>query len=137
MEPPVAVTVLVPRDEVPVLLCPVEAVGSSTVIHLLGELDVGSVAVLFTAVEDQVRRGRADLQLDLGGLAFCDLSGVTALRLVHERLRAAGGRPELLNPSALLQRVADVCGVRALFAAAPSAGAGPHHRTWAAGRGGE
>jgi len=109
----------VPTGEAPVLICPVEAIGSSTMIHLRGELDVESAAVLFTVVEDQLRRGRADLQLNLGELTFCDLSGITALRLVHERVRAGGGRPELLHPSALLQRVADVCGVRALFTAEP------------------
>ncbi|NIZ90347.1 STAS domain-containing protein [Kineococcus rubinsiae] len=119
MQPPVVGTVPIPTDEAPVLTCPVEVIGSSTLIHLRGELDVESVAVLFSAVEDQLRQGRADLQLDLGGLTFCDLSGISALQLVHQRMQAVGRRPQLLRPSALLRRVAGVCGARALFTEEP------------------
>jgi len=131
VQPPHVLTTLSDADQAPVLVCTVgmgtTSMGTTStdtttstdstvsVVHLAGELDIESTALLFSVIEGELRRGHTDLFVDLSGLIFCDLPGMYALRFARQRLHAAGGHLVLLNPSAFLQRVAGLCGMHALF----------------------
>lgn len=121
VQPPLVLTSPSDADQAPVLVCTVSmdtmpSMDTTTsVVHLVGELDIESTALLFSVVEGEIRQDHTDLRVDLSGLTFCDLPGMYALRVAQQRLHAAGGQLVLLNPSAFLQRVAGLCGMHALF----------------------
>lgn len=81
-----------------------------TEMHLVGELDVATTPILNTLIEQQIATGHLEVRLDLDKLAFCDVLGLRALLRAHRRLTAAGGQLVLLRPTALLVRLAELCG---------------------------
>ena len=101
--------------EAPVLLCSVSTGTTASVLHLDGELDIDSAALLTGVVDGQVASGRVDVRLDLAGLTFCDVRGLDALLGAQQRLRSSGGRLVVLHPSDFLRTVAGLCGAGGLF----------------------
>jgi len=86
---------------------------TATDMRLVGELDLATVPVLTTLIEQQIATGHLDVHIDLSELAFCDVRGLRGLLDGHRRLAAAGGQLTLTAPRPLLTRVAVLIGVAA------------------------
>lgn len=97
----------------PVLTCSVTG-ATTSMVHLVGELDGETAPLLTSVVTGHVGHGHLDWRLDLGELEFCNARGLSALWDARQLLVAAGGRLTILHPSALLHRVARVCGLQSL-----------------------
>lgn len=65
---------------------------TATDMRLVGELDLATVPVLTTLIEQQIATGHLDVHIDLSDLTFCDVCGLRGLLDGHRRLAAAGGR---------------------------------------------
>jgi anti-sigma B factor antagonist len=85
--------------------------GSESRLRLVGELDLGGVDVLLSAVEQAAASG-GDLVLDLRDLTFLDSSGIGAfVRIARER---GDGRTLVLDaPRPEVRRVLDLVGLSA------------------------
>ena len=72
--------------------CTVEELGSATVVHVSGELDVTSAPrlreVLLRVLAD---RPSTHLIVDLGGVDFLDSTGIGVMVGAHKRVTAGGG----------------------------------------------
>lgn len=93
------------------LLALVVPYATRTDMRLAGELDLATVPVLATLLEQQIATGHLDIRIDLADLAFCDVRGVRGLLDGHRRLASAGGRLTLTGPRPLLCRVSVLAGV--------------------------
>ncbi|MFI6586126.1 STAS domain-containing protein [Embleya sp. NPDC050493] len=62
---------------------------TSVTIELRGELDLDSAASIEPTLTALARTGPAELRLDLGGLAFCDTSGINLFLRLHHRCARA------------------------------------------------
>ncbi|WP_018685068.1 STAS domain-containing protein [Actinokineospora enzanensis] len=85
-------------------------------LALSGELDYTTAPELTAAVAALPLVDGATLTLDLGELAFCDSSGLSALLAAYKRMVGLGGR---LSVSALdpnLERVFAITGLSDMFA---------------------
>lgn len=87
----------------------------ATDMRLVGELDLATVRVLTTLIEQQIATGHLDVHINLSDLVFCDLRGLRGLLEGRRRLASAGGRLTLTGPRPLLCRVAVLVGVAAEF----------------------
>lgn len=84
-----------------------------TDMRLVGELDVDTISVFATLIEQQIATGHLDVQVDMSELVFCDVRGLRGLLEGRRRLATAGGRLTLTAPRPLLTRVAGLLGVTA------------------------
>ncbi len=94
-----------------------EVVGDAVVVTLAGVLQRGRDAdVLRELVDRLVLRGVCRLVIDCGKVERIDAAGVGTLVYAQSRIGLARGRVALLNPTARVRRVLDVCGLSGLFA---------------------
>jgi anti-anti-sigma factor len=89
---------------------------ADVVVALDGELDLASVDVFTSAVDEALQRGGASVTLDWSGLSFIDSSGVGAYVQVVRKARAAGVTLVLGPRSNVVQRVLDLSGVEQALA---------------------
>jgi anti-sigma B factor antagonist len=61
-------------------------------IQVGGELDLASAPLLRSALQTRIDAAADDVILDVGGLSFCDSSGLSVLVWGHQTLLAAGGK---------------------------------------------
>jgi anti-sigma B factor antagonist len=76
-------------------------------LHISGELDLGTIGTLQAAVDERIASGTRIL-LDLEGLRFCDSTGLGAIIKLHRRLDDLAGVLVLCAPG---QRVLDVLSI--------------------------
>jgi anti-anti-sigma factor len=106
----------VPRRDQPQLTVRFTPERPVPVLHVSGELDIGSSAVLrqhllsLLADEDV-----GDVALDLSGVTFLDSSGLAVLLMGARRWAAGGNTLAVREPSAVVQRIIDLTGVRQAF----------------------
>jgi anti-sigma B factor antagonist len=80
-------------------------------LRVHGELDLATASLLASTL-DQQAVGCEQLELDLSGLAFCDLIGLTTLEQAQRRLRDRGCRMSVHGIHGPLQRLLEVEGLR-------------------------
>ncbi|GGL30263.1 STAS domain-containing protein [Planomonospora parontospora] len=94
----------------------------TAVVHLGGELDLHTVPVLRDALESGAVWGppatRAVI-LDLGGITFCDSSGLGELIAVMKHGQAAGIRLLLSTVPAVMARLLAITGLDKAFVVCP------------------
>ena len=78
-----------------------------TVLHVEGELDIGSADALRAALDAAESQGEI-VRLDAGGVQFLDSTALGVLLASAQRLSARGGRLELMNASPAVRRVLDM-----------------------------
>jgi len=83
--------------------------GERAVVALAGELDLAGAATLEHAL-DELDGGA--VVVDLRGLEFMDSSGLRAIALAAQRLRAAGRRFALVPGAEQVMRVFDITRMR-------------------------
>jgi len=89
---------------------------SSTVVRLLGELDMETAPQLVACVDEQLARGRTRLVVDLRALTFCDSRGLATLLTTAARCQAAGGSTHLTGAVGPVARVLSITGVAEFLA---------------------
>ena len=95
----------------------------AVVVHLDGELDVGTAAVLRLALADVIDgQGNLHVQLDLGAMVFIDSTGLSVLVGTLRRLRERGGDLKLANVRPQTLKVFDIVGFTRIFDIAPHVG---------------
>ena len=83
-------------------------------VSVRGELDFSTTARLVDALNGQPPDGQ-HLVFDLGGLVFCDSSGLGALIAAHKATAAAGGRMYLAAVSPTVLTAITVTSLDQLF----------------------
>ena len=83
-----------------------------TVITLTGELDLVSSPRLGHAIDDLVGAGPVDdVVLDLAGVTFCDVRGLTSVLGAHHAVVQAGGRLAVAGASKMMVRLLTLTGL--------------------------
>ena len=108
------------------LLDPVGDGGALLLLRVSGDIDLVSADAVRAQVRRAVAEGCRGIVLDLGGVRFCDSSGVGMLIGVRRLLRSCAGELRLVLPDARdgggcaeVHRVFNALGVRRLFAIHP------------------
>jgi anti-sigma B factor antagonist len=78
-------------------------------LHLSGELDLCSAPALTIALEGPTKRG-GTIGLELAELTYMDSTGIHVI-LNTVRLLGERGRVVLFNPSPLVRRLIEICGL--------------------------
>lgn len=87
-------------------------------LRLTGELDFDTAPELVSAAAELRRDGYQDLLIDLGGVALCDSSGLSALVVIHQ---AGTGPIHLTGMNPQLRQLLDRTGLAELLAVGPAA----------------
>lgn len=72
--------------------------GDHTTITMAGEIDLETAPALPVMIGDCLHDGIRTIDIDLTALAFCDVSGLNALRDAAQRTASAGGSLRLRHP---------------------------------------
>ncbi|MFJ4340588.1 STAS domain-containing protein [Streptomyces sp. NPDC088915] len=91
------------------------------VVELTGELDHHTAPEAHAALRDLVLRPGLQLVLDLGGLAFCDSTGITFLILARNHALAADATVVLAAVPDHLGRILRIVGLDQVLPAHPTA----------------
>ncbi|MEU3523129.1 STAS domain-containing protein [Streptomyces sp. NPDC038707] len=94
--------------------------GSRTRVSVLGELDLDSARALWPGLVDALAASASGLDLDLGGVAFCDCAGLNLLLELRRRALDQGKTIAVHAVGPAVDRVLTLIGARALLV--PDAG---------------
>ncbi len=92
-----------------------ESSGVSTLLTVAGVLDTDGAGRLLSRLDRLLDQGHRRLVLDLGGVEFCDSSGVSALVRGHARASAAAGGLRIAAASPQVLRVLEISGLARMF----------------------
>lgn len=95
----------------PQLTVHTESVGSATIVHLRGEVDVATA----DQVTEAVAHVAGSVVLDLSGVSFMDSSGVRALVETKRAAEAEGQTFAIACPSSPVARLLDLIDLRSHF----------------------
>lgn len=88
--------------------------GSAT-ITLEGELDLAGIAELESCADALLSPRPTDVDVDVGGLTFCDATGIGALVRIRNQVCASGHRLRLVDVPECVQRLLDVLEMQDCF----------------------
>lgn len=77
----------------------------AAMVHLRGELDVGTAADVRDGLRSVHSQGGVDIQLELADVTFFDAATIGQLVAAKKRALAAGGSFEIIHPSRSVTRV--------------------------------
>jgi anti-anti-sigma factor len=83
----------------------------TVIVTVRGNLDVDSVAVLTTTLDQVLDRPAPCVVVDLSGVEFCDSMGLSSFVVGHNRALATGGWLRLAGPPEFLGRLLDTVGL--------------------------
>jgi anti-anti-sigma factor len=122
--------VIIEADPAPLHTAPVDPVELSTaqlalsstismdgrqVVSMTGELDIATAQQAYTYISDVIDHTRAPVSVDLGGVTFCDASGLGVLARVAKHARAKGRQLMLTSARPSLVRIMRITGVDSMF----------------------
>lgn len=84
--------------------------GSRTVVRLVGEADVTTLALAEVLGTEAAKKPRL-LQVDISGLTFIDSAALNQIVRAHRKLRADGGLLELVGPSRAVARILELSAI--------------------------
>ena len=82
-----------------------------------GEMDLATSGPLAQALTEVLDTKPVTVRLDLAEVSFLDSSGIRCLVGVAERAAAVGGHLVVRNPTPMVLRVLEICGVDQLLLA--------------------
>ncbi|MFW3470066.1 STAS domain-containing protein [Streptomyces microflavus] len=94
--------------------------GTVAVIALSGEFDIATAPAVRARALDLIANGHPDLVADLGGVTFCDSSGLGALIGIWRCAKDANGSLTLAAIPERLDRLLSVTGMDTVLPAYPS-----------------
>ena len=89
--------------------------GTSTSLHLAGDLDIAAAGRFRRILGDLMGSGAREVTVDLAGTEFVDSSGLGALLWADHRLQAIGGRLSIVNPCEQVERTFALAGLDSLL----------------------
>jgi anti-sigma B factor antagonist len=92
-----------------------EKIEGTSVLRLVGELDVSTVPALREAMERRFAEGADSLALDFSGVTFVDSTGLGALLGAKRRVMERSGQIYLLGTSEPLERLLQMLSLKQLF----------------------
>jgi anti-sigma B factor antagonist len=87
----------------------------SQVVSVTGELDIATADQAYTYLSDVIDHGYAPLSVDLGGLTFCDASGLGVLARTANHAREAGRQLKLTSTRPSLVKIMRITGMDSAF----------------------
>ena len=87
----------------------------SQVVSVTGELDIATADQAYAYLSDVIDHGYAPLSVDLGGLTFCDASGLGVLARTANHAREAGRQLKLTSPRPSLVKIMRITGMDSAF----------------------
>lgn len=85
--------------------------GADTVLTVAGEIDLGSVDILSTCLEQAGNEGTGRVVIDLAGVTFLDSSGLNAILRANQSLHSLERELVLRRPTDASRRVLTVAAV--------------------------
>lgn len=79
-------------------------------VTIAGELDFGTTPTLATHLDSVVRSGYQQVDVDMGQVQFCDVTGLHLLITASAQVRDRGGRLTVLGPCPALTLLLDILG---------------------------
>jgi anti-anti-sigma factor len=89
--------------------------GAVSTVRVVGELDALSAPELRECLISCAHEGQDRVVVDLARLEFVDSSGIEALLVGHQRLRAQGGALVLKDPPTRLETILRITGLDRTF----------------------
>ncbi|MET8770836.1 STAS domain-containing protein [Streptomyces sp. NPDC004658] len=96
-------------------------------VRVLGELDLDSARRLRPGLHEALAASKRGLDLDLGGLGFCDCAGLGVLMELRQLACAQGKTVVIRVGSPMVDRLLGLLGARELFAPPDTPGIEPRH----------
>ncbi|CAM5398959.1 Anti-sigma factor antagonist OS=Streptomyces tendae OX=1932 GN=F3L20_17295 PE=3 SV=1 [Streptomyces tendae] len=100
------------------------------VLELFGDLDYDTAGRLRALLSKLALRQGSRLVLDLGGVTFCDSSGITALIVARNHALAAQAEVALADVPDHIMRVLRIVGLDQIFPSTPAAPPPCDRRAW-------
>lgn len=94
--------------------------GTSTVVHVSGEIDVYTVPALRDSLDAEIDRGHHDLVVDLTGVTFMDSTGLGVLVGRLKLIRGFGGSMRLVSDHERVLKVFTITGLDKVFEIFPT-----------------
>ncbi len=91
------------------------------VVHLAGELDMGTAAKTLAALEPVNLDGATTVVIDLAGLTFCDSSGLRLMLQLRRRVTTAGGEFSVTGAHGIVARTIEITGLTELLGSSSDA----------------
>ena len=91
-----------------------ESFGDSVVVHVDGDIDIATSALLSERMSPLVDTG-PNLVLDLREVSFMDTVGIGALLATRSAVMEHGGSLAVRNPSSTVRRVLEMTGLYSLL----------------------
>lgn len=85
------------------------------VVSMTGELDIATAQQAYTYITDVIDHTGAPVSVDLGGVTFCDASGLGVLARVAKHARAKGRQLMLTSVRPSLVRIMRITGLDGMF----------------------
>jgi anti-sigma B factor antagonist len=85
----------------------ISELGTTLLLRVIGELDVATRTSIEPALMAAIEAA-GPIILDLGGLTFCDSSGLATLIAAHDRAAATGSSFAVRNASAPVRRLFEI-----------------------------
>ena len=95
------------------------------VLRVAGRLDAENAGELARAVEEEIRRGRHALVLDLDEVGFLSSAGIRVLFEIHRAAQAVGGRCPIRTASEPVRKVLELTRLAPILMEKPDAAAAP------------
>ncbi|MEW2288655.1 STAS domain-containing protein [Streptomyces sp. NPDC047841] len=90
-------------------------IGDRVRVRILGELDCDSASRLRPGLYEALATSKRGLDLDLGGLGFCDCAGLGVLMELRQRAGSQGKTVVIRVGSPMLDRLLGLLGAQELF----------------------
>jgi anti-sigma B factor antagonist len=85
------------------------------VVSVSGELDIATAQQVYTYLSDVIDRARTPVNVDLGGVTFCDASGLSVLARIANYAKEKGRQLKLTSARPSLLKIMRLTGLDALF----------------------
>ena len=87
----------------------------SQVVSVTGELDIATAEQAYAYLSDVIDHGYSPLQVDVGGLTFCDASGLGVLARAANHARESGRQLMLTSARPPLVKIMRISGMDSMF----------------------
>jgi anti-sigma B factor antagonist len=87
----------------------------SQVVSVTGELDIATAEQAYAYLSDVINHGYSPLKVDVGGLTFCDASGLGMLARAANHARESGREFTLVSARPPLVKIIRITGMDSMF----------------------
>lgn len=96
-------------------LSQVTGLDGSKVVRVTGELDIATADEAYAYLSDVIDHGHAPVNVDLGGLTFCDASGLGVLARTANYARESGRQLKLTSARPSLVKIMRITGMDSAY----------------------